>query len=116
MRRVVKVGGSLLADVPRLRDLLAALADGTQGACAIVPGGGPDADAVRAAQAAEGFSDAEAHRRALDAMGRTALRFRPSRAAWSRASPPGRPMPRPPWSGTRPCCAPAIPISPRPGT
>jgi aspartokinase-like uncharacterized kinase len=76
VRRVVKVGGSLLGDPPRLRDLLAGLAEGVEGACVIVPGGGPDADAVRAAQGREGFSDAEAHRRALDAMGRTAERFR----------------------------------------
>ena len=89
MRRVVKVGGSLLADPRRLRDLLAALADGRHGPCVIVPGGGPDADAVRAAQVAEGFSDAEAHRRALDAMGHTARRLRaiedrlvPSLAPW----------------------------------
>jgi aspartokinase-like uncharacterized kinase len=76
VRRVVKVGGSLLGDPPRLRNLLARLADGAEGACVIVPGGGPDADAVRVAQSREGFSDAEAHRRALDAMGRTAERFR----------------------------------------
>jgi aspartokinase-like uncharacterized kinase len=76
VRRVIKVGGSLLGDPPRLRDVLARLADGAEGPCVIVPGGGPDADAVRAGQALEGFSDAEAHRRALDAMGRTAERFR----------------------------------------
>lgn len=92
MRRVVKVGGSLLADRPRLRDLLAALAEGQHGPCVIVPGGGPDADAVRAAQEVEGFSDADAHRRALDAMGRTGERFRaiesrlvPCRAPWDPA-------------------------------
>ena len=73
MREVVKVGGSLLADGPRLRGVLARLATG--GRCVVVPGGGRDADAVRAAQAREGFSDAEAHRRALGAMGRTAARF-----------------------------------------
>lgn len=73
MREVVKVGGSLLADAPRLRAVLAGLAE--RGRCVVVPGGGPDADAVRADQAREGFSDAEAHRRALGAMGRTAARF-----------------------------------------
>ncbi len=76
MRRVVKVGGSLQADPVRLRRLLADLAEGAHGACVIVPGGGSDADAVRAAQPAEGFDDAEAHRRALDAMGRMAGTFR----------------------------------------
>lgn len=73
MRAVVKVGGSLLADGPRLR---AVLTDCAGRPCVIVPGGGPDADAVRRAQAAEGFPDVEAHRRALDAMGHTAERFR----------------------------------------
>ncbi|WP_342162791.1 uridylate kinase [Methylobacterium sp. SD21] len=73
MRSVVKVGGSLLADGARLRAVLAGLAAGSR--CVIVPGGGPDADAVRADQAREGFSDAQAHRLALDAMGRTAARF-----------------------------------------
>lgn len=37
---VVKVGGSLLADAPRLRTLLARLADGAEGQVVIVPGGG----------------------------------------------------------------------------
>lgn len=73
MREVVKVGGSLLADGPRLRAVLAGLAGGEP--CVVVPGGGPDADAVRAAQAREGFPDGEAHRRALAAMGATARRF-----------------------------------------
>jgi aspartokinase-like uncharacterized kinase len=73
--------------------LLGALADGRHGPCVIVPGGGPDADAVRTAQKAEGFSDAEAHRRALDAMGRTGERFRrieprlaPCPAPWEAAA------------------------------
>lgn len=69
---VVKVGGSLCAEPARLRTLLGALADGVHGPCVIVPGGGAFADAVRAAQAREGFDDTEAHRRALDAMGRMA--------------------------------------------
>lgn len=90
MRAVVKVGGSLLADAPRLRAVLAGLAE--DGRCLVVPGGGPDADAVRADQTREGFSDAEAHRRALDAMGATARRFQAleprlaiSRAPWDEA-------------------------------
>lgn len=94
MRVVVKVGGSLLADAGRLHAVLADLAEGGLGRCVIVPGGGPDADAVRAAQAAEGFSDSVAHRRALGAMGRTAERFRVleprlemSLAPWDDASP-----------------------------
>ncbi|KQP41302.1 uridylate kinase [Methylobacterium sp. Leaf104] len=69
---VVKLGGSLVADAPRLRACLAQLADGAAGACVIVPGGGPLAEGVRSAQAALGFSDALAHRLALDAMGRMA--------------------------------------------
>ena len=69
---VVKLGGSLLSDGPRLRRLLATLAEGGEGRCVIVPGGGPFADAVRTAQGALGFPDALAHRLALDAMGRMA--------------------------------------------
>jgi 5-(aminomethyl)-3-furanmethanol phosphate kinase len=73
---VVKVGGSLEADPHRRRALLTALADGLLGRCIVVPGGGTFAGAVRAAQAREGFSDAEAHRRALDAMSEGAGIFR----------------------------------------
>ncbi|WP_409565166.1 uridylate kinase [Methylobacterium sp. J-078] len=69
---VVKLGGSLVADAPRLRACLARLAGGAEGPCVVVPGGGPLAEAVRTAQAALGFSDALAHRLALDAMGRMA--------------------------------------------
>ncbi len=65
---VVKVGGSLVADRARLCRLLGALADGTEGPVAIVPGGGALADAVRATQDALGFPDPLAHRLALDAM------------------------------------------------
>ncbi len=71
--RVVKLGGSLLTDSVRLRALLADCVTNTP--TAIVPGGGPFADAVRAAQAALGFDDALAHRLALDAMGRMAEIF-----------------------------------------
>lgn len=71
---VVKVGGSLLADRGRLGVVLRALAADEAG-CILVPGGGPFAEAVRAAQAALGFSDALAHRLALDAMGRMAEVF-----------------------------------------
>lgn len=72
---VVKLGGSLVADAPRLRAWLAHLADGAAGPCVVVPGGGPLAEAVRTSQAALGFSDALAHRLALDAMGRMAEIF-----------------------------------------
>ncbi len=71
-RRVVKIGGSLLANRTRLRALLA---NGATNGVAIVPGGGPFADAVRTAQAALGFDDGLAHRLALDAMGRMAEVF-----------------------------------------
>ena len=72
---VVKVGGSLLAEPVRLRSVLAGLAEGIEGACIVVPGGGPFADAVRTAQGVEGFDDARAHRLALDAMSRMAALF-----------------------------------------
>lgn len=70
---VVKIGGSLVADRARLRAVLAACAD--EAPVAVVPGGGPFAEAVRTAQAALGFDDAFAHRLALDAMGRMAEVF-----------------------------------------
>lgn len=72
---VVKVGGSLRADPVRLRSVLAGLAEGVEGTCIVVPGGGSFADAVRTAQVADGFDDAQAHRLALDAMGRMAALF-----------------------------------------
>lgn len=72
---VVKVGGSLVSEAGRLRAVLSGLASGAERPCAVVPGGGPFADAVRAAQVALGFDDALAHRLALDAMGRMAEIF-----------------------------------------
>jgi len=63
---VVKLGGSF-AFSDRLRDWIAAIA-GCAGRVVVVPGGGPFADAVRAAQAKMGLSDAAAHRMALLAM------------------------------------------------
>lgn len=63
---VFKIGGSLCGQ-PQLRDWLAALA-AHGGRAIIVPGGGPFANAVRAAQRAHGFSDLHAHRLALHAM------------------------------------------------
>lgn len=64
---VVKLGGSLAAspELPRWVDMIAAAGAGK---VVLVPGGGPWADAVRAAQAREGFDDCTAHRRALLAM------------------------------------------------
>ncbi len=76
MISVIKIGGSLEADPHRRRALLAEIADGACGRCIVVPGGGTFASLVRAAQAQEVFSDAEAHRRALDAMGDAAGIFR----------------------------------------
>ncbi|AWN42476.1 uridylate kinase [Methylobacterium durans] len=73
---VVKLGGSLLGDRARLRAILAGLAQGAEGPCILVPGGGPHADAVRAAQVSEGFDDAHAHRLALAAMGRVSDHLR----------------------------------------
>lgn len=76
MTTVVKIGGSLSAAPDRRRRLLNAIADGTQGACIVVPGGGGFAEAVREDQIRDGFDDATAHRLALDAMGRMAALFR----------------------------------------
>ncbi len=70
---VVKIGGSLVSDGARLRTILSECADSAP--VAIVPGGGPFADAVRTTQAQLGFDDRLAHRLALDAMGRMAEVF-----------------------------------------
>jgi dihydroneopterin aldolase len=63
---VVKLGGSF-AFSPHLKDWLDAIAT-CAGHVVLVPGGGPFADAVRAAQRDMGFDDRAAHRMALLAM------------------------------------------------
>jgi aspartokinase-like uncharacterized kinase len=80
---VLKLGGSH-AFAQHLRDWLVAIARGA-GHVVVVPGGGPFADAVRAAQAKMEFDEAAAHHMALLAMeqyGRAlaslAPRFRPA--------------------------------------
>lgn len=67
MTWVVKLGGSLYGSA-QLRAWLEALAGAGAGKVIIVPGGGPWADAVRAAQLREGFDERTAHHRALRAM------------------------------------------------
>jgi dihydroneopterin aldolase len=64
---VVKLGGSL-AESRTLASWLATLAEHGSGRAVIVPGGGVFADAVRAAQRQQGFSDRAAHRMAVLAM------------------------------------------------
>ena len=64
---VVKLGGSL-ADDPSLAHWLRELARSDSTRFVAVPGGGPFADAVRAAQARWGFSDEVAHLMAIGAM------------------------------------------------
>lgn len=71
--RVVKLGGSLLG-APALRRWLDLLAR-SAGPLAIVPGGGPFADAVRRLQPRLGFGDLAAHRMAILAMQQNALRL-----------------------------------------
>jgi 5-(aminomethyl)-3-furanmethanol phosphate kinase len=63
---VVKLGGSLWRS-PQLSEWAGALRR-YPSALTIVPGGGPFADAARAAQPQMGFSDAAAHKMALLAM------------------------------------------------
>jgi dihydroneopterin aldolase len=63
---VIKLGGSFALSAD-LRDWIAAIA-GCAGRAVIVPGGGPFADVVRAAQAQMGFDDRAAHRMGLLAM------------------------------------------------
>jgi aspartokinase-like uncharacterized kinase len=62
---VVKLGGSL-ASAPQLRPWLTALS--ARDDVVLVPGGGPFADQVRAAQRQWGFDDAAAHHMALLGM------------------------------------------------
>jgi aspartokinase-like uncharacterized kinase len=64
---VVKLGGSLWA-APELRAWLGLLAAPAPLVPLIVPGGGPFADAVRAAQPRMGFDATAAHRMAILAM------------------------------------------------
>ncbi|MBA2491969.1 MAG: amino acid kinase [Gammaproteobacteria bacterium] len=64
---VVKLGGSLFAG-EFLPHWLAALAEHGAGRIAVVPGGGPFADQVRAAQGRWRFGDAAAHRMAMLGM------------------------------------------------
>jgi 5-(aminomethyl)-3-furanmethanol phosphate kinase len=64
---VVKLGGSL-ATSTSLKRWLEVLAQAGGGNAVIVPGGGPFADAVRAAQALLNFDDVIAHSMALLAM------------------------------------------------
>ena len=63
---IVKLGGSH-ATGPHLKDWLTAIA-AEAGSIAIVPGGGPFADAVRTAQVSIGYDDRAAHAMALMAM------------------------------------------------
>jgi dihydroneopterin aldolase len=63
---VIKLGGSFAFSAD-LGDWIAAIA-GCAGRAVIVPGGGPFADVVRAAQAQMGFDDRAAHRMGLLAM------------------------------------------------
>ncbi len=70
---VVKLGGSLFGDLPRLREWLDLLATRGAGHVAIVPGGGRFADAVRAEQRRLGFGDLAAHNMAVLAMCQSAL-------------------------------------------
>ena len=68
---ILKLGGSL-AESGRIASVLK-IVSGSRKPCVVVPGGGAFADAVRAAQAELGFSDAVAHRMALLAMHQAGL-------------------------------------------
>ena len=94
---VVKLGGSH-ATGPHLKDWLNAIA-AEAGSIAIVPGGGPFAQAVREAQAPIGYDDRAAHVMALMAMAQfgvalaslnPALELTTSRSAIRRALRAGR--------------------------
>ncbi|MDX2289406.1 MAG: uridylate kinase [Hyphomicrobiaceae bacterium] len=64
---VIKIGGSL-AESPEALTQVLDIVQRAAGAVAIVPGGGPFAQAVRAAQAQMRFSDVAAHRMAILGM------------------------------------------------
>jgi aspartokinase-like uncharacterized kinase len=64
---LVKLGGSLCGG-PELRRCLRAIVEAEPGPRLVVPGGGPFADAVRAAQGQLGFDGLAAHRMAILAM------------------------------------------------
>jgi aspartokinase-like uncharacterized kinase len=94
---IVKLGGSH-ATGPHLNNWLAAIA-AEAGSIAIVPGGGPFADAVRTVQASIGFDDRAAHAMAMMAMTQygcalqslnPALRLAASRSAILRALKDGK--------------------------
>jgi aspartokinase-like uncharacterized kinase len=110
---IVKLGGSHATE-PYLKDWLTAIA-AEAGSIAIVPGGGPFADAVRTAQASIGYDDRAAHLMALMAMaqfGRAltslnpALTLATSRSAISRALEDGK---VPVWSPEPMASAAALP-------
>ena len=94
---IIKLGGSH-ATGPYLKDWLTAIA-AEAGSIAIVPAGGPFADAVRTAQASIGYDDRAAHAMALMAMAQfgsalqnlnPALRLTASRSAILRAIKDGK--------------------------
>jgi len=72
---VVKIGGSLAGDAT-LQPWLSMLCAHGGGRVAIVPGGGPFAAHVRAAQTAWGFDDLVAHNMAVLAMAQFAMLMR----------------------------------------
>ncbi|MEM1371187.1 MAG: hypothetical protein AAGG72_03045 [Pseudomonadota bacterium] len=69
---VVKLGGSLLADLPRLQRVLTAIGESSLHVL-VVPGGGPFADCVREAQPKYGFGETVAHGMAVLATEQTGL-------------------------------------------
>ena len=110
---IVKLGGSH-ATGSHLKDWLGAI-EAEAGAIAIVPGGGPFADAVRTAQTSMGYDDRAAHTMALVAMaqfGRAlqslnpALRLASSRSAILHAL---KERKVPVWSPEQMACAAALP-------
>jgi aspartokinase-like uncharacterized kinase len=81
---VVRIGGSFAGSMhlPAWLDAIAACA----GRVVVVPGGGPFADAVRAAQPSMGFDDRAAHRMALLAMEQYGAALVSLRTGWMMAS------------------------------
>lgn len=105
---VVKLGGSLGAS-GRLHRVLEALGRCRAAPLVIVPGGGEYADAVRACQRRDGFSDGAAHEMALFAMqvfGRAIADLLPGAALVTKLGDVGPSLDR----GEVPVCAPVSEI------
>ncbi|MFW5444484.1 MAG: uridylate kinase [Methylococcaceae bacterium] len=73
--KVIKLGGSLMQDIPVLTQCLKSIERQNKEKLVLVPGGGTFADQVRLVQKQWGFTDEIAHQMAVLAMQQTAILF-----------------------------------------